>query len=208
MAIIVARRARQALQTPPYPPTGQLLDGQSLPTKKALGRGLLEKRLVEFPIWRASRNKQENPKPSTVKRSGRWDISHVRACVPARESPLSGWALASHPGGTHSLRQPRPPAPSLGFPEPGRVQRATALSSTCSVSTAGAAVLLANPCSPPHSHSHSPFFSPSLPPLWGSNNNKEKVLEPGSQCTAFYVRAEDGPRNNAVSKGGRATGLP
>lgn len=70
---------------------------------------------------------------------------------------------------------------------------ATALSST--VSTAGAAVFLANPCSPPHSRS--PFFSSSLRTLWCSNNNKGKVLELGSQRTAFYVRAEDASRDNA-----------
>lgn len=126
------------------------------------------------------------------------------------DSPLEGWAQASCPGGVHPLR-PAHTSQCLpcAFPEPGRVQRATALSSTCSASIAGAAVLLANPCSSPHFHSQSPFFSSSLPPSVGFQQQQRegsgarqpvhRLLFQGRGCSM---------RQSPVSKVGRATGLP
>lgn len=87
---------------------------------------------------------------------------------------------------------PRLPLPFLDFPQ-SREEFATAFFSMCFLSTRVLCCcsLLIHPL----------FFSqrPTLWPLLPFNNNKRKVLEPWSQCAAFYVRAADAAPDNAQS---------
>lgn len=87
---------------------------------------------------------------------------------------------------------PRLPTPSLGFPQSGE-EFATALSSECFLSTPAMLLLLANPCSHP---APIPLSSPAPPPA-SATFQQQKVLEPGSQCAPFDVRAENATPGSA-----------